>query len=111
MTLNRPAKNTGSYGANALAPPPEYRCEQDLLVTNEPPVFADPKVLSQSDCRYGPGEGRSHDLKDEIAAMFQLIFHRCGHDRRTARCQGRGCVHLIADDGHAGFVGPSRMPV
>jgi hypothetical protein len=98
MTLNRPAKNTGSYGANALAPPPEYRCEQDLLVTNEPPVFADPKVLSQSDCRYGPGEGRSHDLKDEIAAMFQLIFHRCG-------------LHLIADDGHAGFVGPSRMPV
>jgi hypothetical protein len=69
-----------------------------ILVTNEPPVFADAKALSQSECRYGLGEGCVHDLKDEIAAMFQLIFHRRG-------------LHLIADDGHAGFVGPSRMPV
>jgi len=52
----------------------------------------------RSDCRYGFGEGRGHDLDDQIASIFQLISCRCG-------------LGLITDDGHAGFVGPSRVPV
>jgi hypothetical protein len=52
----------------------------------------------RSDCRYGLGKGSSDNLGDQVAAMFQLISYRCGLD-------------LISDDGHAGFVGTSRMPV
>jgi hypothetical protein len=48
--------------------------------------------------RHGLGKGRGCDLDDQIAAMFQLILHRHG-------------FRLVPDDGHAGFVGPSRVPV
>ena len=53
---------------------------------------------SQSDCRYRFGKGRGLDLDDQIAAVFQLIFCCCG-------------LGLVSDDGHAGFVGPSRVLV
>jgi len=41
------------------------------------------------------GERRSFDLDDLKAAIFQLVFHRCG-------------LFPIRDDGYAGFVGSSR---
>jgi hypothetical protein len=94
----RPLVVAVSVAAVAGAAARQLSRVQVVLRRQGSPMARRPVLYDRLDCWYGRGKGRGDNLDDQIAAVLQFGLHRCS-------------LYLVADDSHAGFVGPSRVPV